>query len=252
MHKPVPWKLLLFVSLTSAAVGQSIKVGDQAPPITAVPLEATAPFPGWPALRGDFVIIDFWATWCGPCLPGLARIGDLQREFSGQPIRFVTVANDETDRVRSYFNDKHLSLQTYVDGDEHPTNTAYGIVGIPAIAIVDPQGKIAAVTPGENVSAAVLHKLISGEKVDLPPFEEPNDITWDRDQIAWQDGVQPTFEVLIKPIKVTGGGYFYPPGSNRISGDGSSVKAMIQAAWKTDTFHIEYHCPLLPTCTDMP
>jgi len=52
--------------------------------------------------------------------------------------------------------------------------------------------------------------------------------------------VQPTFEVLIKPIQVTGGGYLYQPGSNRISGDGTPVGAMIMAAWQTDSFHIDF------------
>jgi uncharacterized protein (TIGR03435 family) len=228
------------------AVGQPVKPGTEAPTITAAPLDPGHPFPGWQAFHGDFVVIDFWATWCAPCLPGLGRIAALQKEFNGQPIRFLTVANDQMDRVRSYFTEHGLTLQTYVDGDEHPTDTAYGIIGIPAAAIVDPQGRILAITPGENVTSAVLHKLLSGEKTDLPPYAPPNDITWDRDQITWLDGVQPTFEVLIKPSQVTGEGYFYPPGSNHISGDGAAVGAMIQAAWQTDTFHVEYRCSLPP------
>ena len=102
----------------------------EAPPITAAPLDPAQPFPGWQAFRGDYVVIDFWATWCAPCLPGLARIAKLQKEFAGQPIRFLTVANDEMDRVKSYSTEQGLTLPTFIDGDNHPTVNAYGIVGI--------------------------------------------------------------------------------------------------------------------------
>jgi uncharacterized protein (TIGR03435 family) len=50
--------------------------------------------------------------------------------------------------------------------------------------------------------------------------------------------------VLIKPAQVADGGYMYVPGSNHISGDGTPVGVMIQAAWQTDRFHVECRCPL--------
>jgi len=244
MSDLVPVTLLLlsaFCGPVLVAQQLQLKPGMDAPPITATPLDPANPFPGWQAFRGNFVVIDFWATWCAPCLPGLANTAVLEKEFTGQHVRFLTVANDETDRVKKYLADKGITLQTYIDGENHTTQTAYGIPGIPGAAIIDPQGRVVAVTPGENVTAAVVHRLLSAEKVDLPSFRRPNNITWDQDEITWQDGVQPTFEVLIKPIEVTGGGYFYRPGANRISGDGMPVSAMITAAWSTDSLHTDLH-----------
>jgi uncharacterized protein (TIGR03435 family) len=236
--------LLPLAAFNAILLAQEIRPGGAAPPITAAPLDDSLPFAGWQAFQGNFVVIDFWATWCGPCLPGLARMSALQKEFAGKPIRFLTVANDESSRVKKYFADKGLTLQTYVEGDDRTTQTAYGIIGIPAAAIVDPKGRIVGVTPAENITADVLDELIDGKKIDLPPFQRPANITWDQDEITWQDGVQPTFEILIKPIEVTGGGSFHQPGSNRISGDGMLVINLIQAAWSTDSLHIDLRDPL--------
>jgi uncharacterized protein (TIGR03435 family) len=228
--------VFLFIGTLSA---QALKPGMEAPPIVAKALDAAKPFPGWAAFRGNFVVVDFWATWCGPCLPGLNRMASLEKEFAGQPVRFLTVASDDMDRVKKYFADKGLTLQTYVEGENASTSDSFGIHGLPAAAVVDREGRMVGVTPGENVTAAVVRELLNGEKVELPPFQRLNNITWDQDEITWQDGVLPAFAVLIKPIEVTGGGFLYKPGSNRISGDGVPVYAMIMAAWQTDSNHID-------------
>lgn len=241
---PVRWILLLSLFIATALAAQQLKPGMEAPPIAASPLDGTHRFPGWEAYRGKYVVVDFWATWCAPCLVGLEKEAALEKEFAGQPVRFMTVATDEMPRVKKYFAEKGLTLETYVDGDDGPTAAAYGVHVVPAAAVVDRDGHIVAVTPGGSITAEVLHQLLNGEKTATPAFERANDLTWDKDQINWEDGVQPTLEVLIKPISVAGGGYYYVPGSNRISGDGVPVSAMTMAAWQTDSFHMDIRNPL--------
>jgi uncharacterized protein (TIGR03435 family) len=236
---------VIFLFLVPVAAAQTFSPGVPAPVITAPPLEAARPFPGWPAFRGNYVIIDFWATWCGPCIPGLDKLVNLEKQFSGERVRFLTVATDTMERVRKYYSEKSIPLQTFVADEDNPATTdAFGIHGIPAAAVIDPEGRLVAVTPGENITADALRKLLAGEKVGFPAFQRMNNITWDQEEIAWADGVLPSFQVVIKPLEVSGGGYMYKPGSNRISGDGASVQAMIQAAWRTDSNHIERHMEL--------
>ena len=229
---------LAILFLGSALAAEVLKPGTPAPPISARPLDGIQPFRGWEAYRGNFVVVDFWATWCAPCLLALDKTAALEREFTGQRIRFLTVANDDMERVKRYFKDKGLHLQTFVDQDES-VGHAFGITGIPAAAVIDPEGRVAGITPGENVTAAVIRMLLNGKKVNLPPFNRINNPFWDQDEITWQDGVLPVFQVVIKPIDVHGGGTAYKAGSNHLSGDGAIVQAMIQSAWRTDSFHVD-------------
>jgi len=224
----------LWCSLLSAAV----LAAQTPPPIAAPPLDAGKPFPGWEHLKGRIVVVDFWGTWCPPCLPGLEKLRLLEKQFAGRPITFLTVARDEPARVRKYFAEKGLDLMTFVEDDSR-TFESWGVYGLPVVGIVLADGSLLGVTPGENLSTGLLERLLSGERPKLPAIQlEPN-LEWDREEIEWRDGVRPEFYVVIKPT-IGGGGYLYKPGSNRISGDGVNLVNMIAAAWQTDSFHIDF------------
>jgi uncharacterized protein (TIGR03435 family) len=231
--------LCICVLCHSAASSQTLKPGVGAPPITATPTPSTPPFHGWGAYRGNYVIIDFWATWCGPCVAAMPRIAALKEEFKGRPVRFVTVALDEAPRVEDFLKRQHLSIKTYVDGPDGPTSKAYGVYGIPVSAVIDPKGNVVAVTSGDNITSESVRGLLAGSSPTLPALAQPVDPEWDKSQISWQDGVQPSFEAIIKPIQVRGSGIMHKPGSNRISGDGLPLTPMIWYAWQTDSFHID-------------
>jgi len=104
-----------------AAIIVSAQVGKIAPPISASPLDLSHPFTGWEAFRGNIVIVDFWATWCGPCMVSLDKVAKLKKDFANQPVRFLTVANDELPRVKKYFEDKGLALPAFVEGGDGKT-----------------------------------------------------------------------------------------------------------------------------------
>ena len=148
-----------FLLVAAVLSAQALKPGTPAPPIAAPPLDAARPFPGWESFRGNFVIVDFWATWCGPCLPGLDKIAALEKEFVDQHVRFLTVASDTSDRVKKYFTEKELRMQTFVEAeDDRRTSGAFGVHTIPAVAVIDRDGDLIAVTPGEKVTAGLFPK----------------------------------------------------------------------------------------------
>lgn len=91
--------------------------------------------------RGGYVLVDFWASWCGPCIRQTAVIKDLYNEFKDKGLRVLGVAVwDEPDNTRKAIKDHDLPWECWLNGQTIPTDV-YGISGIPCIILFGPDGK---------------------------------------------------------------------------------------------------------------
>ncbi len=92
--------------------------------------------------RGQYVLVDFWASWCGPCIRQTAVIKDLYNELKDKGLRVLGVAVwDEPDNTLKAIKDHDLPWECWLNGQNVPTD-AYGISGIPCIILFGPDGKI--------------------------------------------------------------------------------------------------------------
>ena len=120
--------------------------GDQAPDFTITKHDGST-FK-LSDLRGKYVLFDFWATWCGPCIAQMPHLESVSEKFAKAPLVTLGLSVDEKQETAKSFLKKKPShyLQGYVGQKENyeDISTAYGIESIPSIWFVDPEGKVLA------------------------------------------------------------------------------------------------------------
>ena len=144
--------------------------GTPAPPLSPLtllqtPAQAKA---DWASLQGKVVVLEFWATWCSPCVAGLPHFNQLVASLDPAKFQFISIDDEEQKDVERFLAKKKMSGWVGVD----PTGSVfawYGIKARPTAVIVDASGKIAAVTEMDTVTTPDLEALAAGKSVAFKP-----------------------------------------------------------------------------------
>ena len=101
-------------------------------------------------LKGKYVYIDVWATWCGPCKREIPSLKKIEKQYHGKNIAFVSISVDvekDHEAWKKMIVEKELGgIQLYADKSWNSSFiTDYSIKGIPRFILIDPDGKI--ITP---------------------------------------------------------------------------------------------------------
>ncbi len=99
--------------------------------------------------RGKYLLINFWATWCGPCKIEMPSLETLYRRFKSDKFDMIGISNDMFgDRVvRPYVKASKLTFPMLLD-QRMTVSHQYGVVSLPTTFLIDPQGKIIGVLQG--------------------------------------------------------------------------------------------------------
>jgi thiol-disulfide isomerase/thioredoxin len=121
-------------------------VGAFAPSWVGVEPVGTAP-PSVASLRGKVVLLDFWATWCGPCRLLAPKLSALQARYGAQGLRVVGITTDDAEKAALFAQRVTMRYPVEVDS-KGETSRIYDISALPTLFVIDKRGVVRDVSIG--------------------------------------------------------------------------------------------------------
>jgi cytochrome c biogenesis protein CcmG/thiol:disulfide interchange protein DsbE len=157
--------IALTVYATSAvAGGKGIKVGDVLPDLTTFGLEGKLPGD----LKGKVVLLDFWASWCGPCKESFPAMEELHQKYGAKGLVIVAVNVDEdAGAMKDFLKDHAATFAIVHDASKKLVGTA-NIASMPTSFMIGTDGKVVSIHKGFHGKetakqyVAEVEKLLAG------------------------------------------------------------------------------------------
>ena len=118
-----------------------------------------------PDTKGKFILIDFWATWCGPCRNAIPKLNELQKQFEKELV-IIGISKETKEKVKGMTNPK-IEYSSAIDS-KATMATTLGVKGIPHVILIDPQGIVRwegyPMLKGHELTTEVVKKIIEKYK----------------------------------------------------------------------------------------
>lgn len=139
--------LLVVLPVVCAHPAHALGPGDAAPQFAAPALSGGDPI-DLADFRGRVVLLDFWASWCAPCLTSLPKLDELRHEFGASDFRVVAVNLDEDlDRARRFLSKSAIGYPSATD-PKGAIPERFGLGTMPTSYLIDRKGVIRYVHEG--------------------------------------------------------------------------------------------------------
>ena len=162
----------------------------------------------WASLSGKTVVLEFWATWCGPCVQAIPRLNELAAAVDPEKVIFIAIDDEDPETIETFISRRKMASWIALDQSK-VTFKSYGVTERPATIVVDGSGRVSAVTTPEDLTAATLTSLAqarssptpSGVSDPQPPVASGAVSALSEPSIAERLAakVEPLFEISVSP-----------------------------------------------------
>ncbi|MDA8129928.1 MAG: redoxin domain-containing protein [Elusimicrobia bacterium] len=169
-------KLLLAAALAALAAcsahpGERPRFAKKGLPAPAISLPKLMNAPirqlaGWSDLANAVVVLEFWATWCGPCEERIPELNALAERFRGRPVVFIHITDESEADVRAFLETHRIDGWIATEADASVFK-AFRVYGRPYTVVIGRDGTVAGF-PGKDLDAELIMSLLAGHREGEP------------------------------------------------------------------------------------
>ena len=133
-------------------------------PELALPMQPNGPPTPLSSLKGKVVLLDFWATWCGPCRMSIPDLEAVYKKYRAQGLEVVGVSRDHAEtrgQIPAAAQALGITYPLVVSDDIPDINENYNVDSLPTLIMIDRQGNIAGVQTGYHAPGDLEAKVIT-------------------------------------------------------------------------------------------
>jgi len=165
---PGTMSAVLLTLLFSSACFAAFKEGDNLPDLASFRLEGRLP----EALKGQVILIDFWASWCPPCISSFPAMEELTKKYTGRGLTILAVSVDEKqENMQRFLKSAKVSFAVVRDAQQKLVAAA-DVPAMPTSFLIDRSGKIRFVHAGFDRDQTTRQYVKEIEQLLLEPSHD--------------------------------------------------------------------------------
>jgi uncharacterized protein (TIGR03435 family) len=188
--------LVLFILQGNTARAEAPKVGETAPPLKLTGLlQASGKLEqNIKSLKGKVVVLEFWATWCAPCIAAMPHLNDLSEKYKDKGVQFISITDEITEKANNFLKKRKINGWVGIDGDK-AMHEAYGVQSIPFTVVIGPNGKVLGYPKSKELSEEMLVQALADKElaktIPKPVSAAP--------KVNVSEQAKPLYELSIRP-----------------------------------------------------